>query len=142
MWLILVLVLAVVWYGLKQLFRKGFLPVKVARIWGRVHFFCWRMFLEMSYSFGHRTAPWTDVIEGRVWLGKSVLSRHVPKLKQLGISRVLNMQDEYEGPVDAYRKHGIEQLWISVVDHVEPSVDQLHEAVDFLQQALNENRRV
>ena len=76
------------------------LPLSFARVWGRLHFAVWKQFLEVSFFFGHRTAPWADVIHDRVWLGKSVLSRHVPKLKMLGITRVLNMQDEYEGEED------------------------------------------
>lgn len=86
-----------VWLTMKQLFRKRMLPFPIARAWGRFHFKIWKLFLEVSYYFGHRTEPWSDVIENRVWLGKSVLSRHVPKLKKMGITRVLNMQDEYEG---------------------------------------------
>ncbi len=61
------------------------------------------------------------MIDNKVWLGKSVLSRHVAKLKKLGISRVLNMQDEYCGPIDEYKKHGIQQLHIPVIDHFEPT---------------------
>ncbi len=124
-------VLVAVWFALKQLFRKGRLPLPVARLWGRVHFFVWRVCLELSYYFGHRVRPWRDVVENRVWLGKTILSRHVPALAELGITRVLNLQDEYGGPVEAYRRHGIEQLWVPVVDHMEPSPEQLHEAVAF-----------
>ncbi len=134
--------LFVLWLVAKQLFRKRLLPVWMARIWGRVHFFVWRLTLEVSYSLGHRVEPWKDVVEDRVWLGKTVLARHVPFLRRLGITRVLNMQDEYEGPVDAYKQHGIEQLWVPVVDHHEPSVEQLHLAVDFVEEALRENRKV
>jgi atypical dual specificity phosphatase len=77
-----------------------------------------------------------------VWLGKCVLARHVPVLRQLGITRVLNLQDEYRGPEEAYGKNGIEQLWLPVVDHMEPSEEQLHQGVEFVQQALDEGRKV
>lgn len=141
MWKVFV-VCAVVWFVLKQLFRKALLPVPLARVWGRIHFFFWRLCLEVSYNFGHRQKPWKDVIENRVWLGKTVLARHVPELRRLGITRVLNLQDENPGPVEAFRAAGIEQLHVPVVDHFEPSVEQLHVAVDFLEKALHEDRRV
>lgn len=141
LWLVAGLLLGL-WFICKQLFRKALLPLSLARVWGRFHFALWRLFLEVSYAFGHRVRPWKDVVAGRVWLGKSVLSRHVPDLVRLGITRVLNMQDEYGGPVAAYAKHGIEQLWVPIVDHFEPSPAQLHVAVEFLRQALHEGRRV
>jgi hypothetical protein len=49
---------------------------------------------------------------------------------------------EWQGPIEAYKKNGIEQLYIPVVDHYEPSIEQLHRAVEFLQRSLKENRKV
>jgi hypothetical protein len=141
-WVGVAVVVGLVWYLFKQQFRKGRMPLPAARLWGRVHFAVWRVCLEVSYTFGHRVTPWRDVVDERVWLGKTVLSRHVPSLAQLGITRVLNLQDEYAGPVEAYRQHGIVQKWVPVVDHMEPSPEQLHEAVAFLETALREGRRV
>jgi atypical dual specificity phosphatase len=35
------------------------------------------------------------------------------------------MCDEYRGPIEKYRKLGIEELWLPTVDHFEPSFEDL-----------------
>ena len=47
---------------------------------------------------------------------------------------VVNLQAEYAGPLEAYAKMRppIEQLRIAVTDHVEPTLEQLEEAVAFI----------
>ena len=46
--------------------------------------------------------------------------------------------DEWIGPVKAYRKYGIQQLYLPTVDHVEPSVEDMHRAVEFIRRIRNE----
>lgn len=135
-----VIAVVILYAALKYLFRKGLLPLPIAQVWGRVHFSVWRFVLEALYPY-YRAKPWKEV-RPNVFLGKCLLSRHVPVIKKLGITRVLNLQDEYEGPVEAYKKHGIEQLYIPVVDHLEPSSEQIHQGVEFIERALADNTSV
>ena len=48
---------------------------------------------------------------------------HPKKFKEMGIGGVVNLCSEYEGPVSAYKREGIEQLWIPSVDHFEPEIE-------------------
>ena len=45
---------------------------------------------------------------------------------------VVNLMDEWKGPVAAYQKYGIQQLYLPTVDHVEPSVSDMQRAVNFI----------
>lgn len=51
----------------------------------------------------------------------------------LKIGGVVNLMDEWEGPVRAYEKYGIQQLYLPTVDHCEPAVSDMERAVDFIQ---------
>ena len=62
------------------------------------------------------------------------LFKHAEELYNNGVRAVVNCQDEYAGPVQSYKRLGIKQLHLPIVDHVEPSVNQLHEAVAFIDQ--------
>lgn len=64
-----------------------------------------------------------------------MLAVHVPQLHALHIRRVLNMQDENSGPTAAYTAHGMEQLHLPVVDHHEPTLEQIGRGVRFIEQA-------
>ena len=57
---------------------------------------------------------------------------HVESLHDLGVSGVINLCDEYSGPVLQYQQYGIEQLHLPTVDHFEPTVSDLCRAVDFI----------
>jgi len=45
---------------------------------------------------------------------------------------VVNLCDEYRGPLAKYQTLGIRQLWLPTVDHFPPSADDLERAVDFI----------
>jgi atypical dual specificity phosphatase len=52
------------------------------------------------------------------------------------------MCDEYRGPIKKYEQLGMRQLWLPTVDHFEPSLDQLKEAVAFLEEHEALNKKV
>lgn len=62
--------------------------------------------------------------------------------KQFNVRGVVNMCDEYRGPISSYKRLGIEQLRLPTVDHFEPSVEDLKKAVDFIQKHEAEGSRV
>jgi len=49
-----------------------------------------------------------------------------------GVRGVINMCEEYAGPVTTYKRLGIEQLHLPTVDHVEPSFEDMQAAVKFI----------
>ena len=57
---------------------------------------------------------------------------HVTKLHQSGVRGVVSMQDEYAGPVEAYERFGMNYLRIPVVDHDEPTLGDIKEAIIFI----------
>lgn len=140
-WVVVALLAAL--YGVcRHLFKKARLPLPFARVWGRVHFAVWLQVLRLLTRYwGYRKRPWAEISPG-VWLGKCPLEQHVPLLLQLGVRRVLNLQDEYAGPVEAYRAAGIEQLRIPVVDHYEPTPEQIEMGVSFIERSLEEGKGV
>jgi len=52
----------------------------------------------------------------------------------LQIGGVINLMDEWEGPVAAYEKYGIQQLRLPTIDHMEPSVKDMERAVAFIRE--------
>ena len=73
-------------------------------------------------------------VDGGVMLGSTpiVFAGHVAALHSDGVRAVVNLQAEYSGPVRAYTEHQIEQLWLPVIDHTEPSLQILIDAVAFI----------
>jgi atypical dual specificity phosphatase len=59
-----------------------------------------------------------------------------------GIGGVVNMMDEYTGPEKTYKKHGVEQLRLPTVDHCEPCLDDLRQAVAFISRIRCEGQSV
>jgi len=57
---------------------------------------------------------------------------HPRKLHDLGVTGVINMCAEYQGPVQAYNDLEMTQLWLRTVDHFEPSLDSMKDAVKFI----------
>lgn len=57
---------------------------------------------------------------------------HVTELHKSGVRGVVSMQDEYEGPIEAYKRLSINYLRIPVVDHDEPTLGDLKEAIIFI----------
>ena len=56
------------------------------------------------------------------------------KLAKENVRGVVNLCDEYRGPLGAYKRLGIEQLYLPTVDHFEPDVESLKSAVSFIQE--------
>jgi len=90
--------------------------------------------------------PYFSEIDSHLLLGAvpMVLAGHVATLHQDGVRAVVNLQAENRGPLEAYAalKPPIEQLWLPVIDHTEPSVDQLEQAVAFIRRHQGRGERV
>ena len=82
---------------------------------------------------------WFDAIDDTLILGalpmKSVR-------KKLAVNKVINMCEEWPGPIGEYQANGIEQLWIPVLDTTSPSLKQINLAVQFIQQAKESRQTV
>jgi atypical dual specificity phosphatase len=67
---------------------------------------------------------------------------HVCSFTNTGVRSVINMCTEYSGPVSYYSRLGMKQLRLPTVDHFEPTVEHMQEAVAFIRQAKERNERV
>lgn len=89
-----------------------------------------------------RCRHWWDPIEPNVLLGARPWGRDVKPLFDLGVRAVVNMCEEYAGPTEFYRQLGIEQLWLPTVDFQPPSLDDVCQGVEFIQQQVGLGRKV
>jgi atypical dual specificity phosphatase len=62
--------------------------------------------------------------------------------EQYGVKGVVNMCEEYPGPVHKYELLGMRQLRLPTFDHFTPSVEQLERTVDFIQKHKDEGTKV
>lgn len=92
----------------------------------------------LPIAVARRNLPWSQPywaeVSSGVFLGAVpiVMLGHVDEFYKQGVRAVVNMQDEYSGPVAKYKSLGIKQLRLPTVDHVEPTVADLKAAVDFI----------
>jgi len=119
--------------GVYLLFQKKKLPVATAKLVGRIYFWPTIPFLFIAEKL-RGSGKWWDKIDQNVYLGAAPFSLmgHVSEMHKLGVRAVVNMCDEYTGPIEEYKKLGIVQLRLPTVDHFEPSFKDLVQAVDFV----------
>jgi len=67
---------------------------------------------------------------------------HVPLLKDAGITAVVNLCDEYAGPIAQYKKNDIQQLYVPTVDHTEPAFDDLVKSIAFIDEHVKKGGKV
>ena len=125
-WLTALIVGVGIIYGL---FQCRCVPAPIARILARIFFY---PTLPLTYLQRHRNY-WT-LIDAHVFLGAAPLVwlGHVDALYARGVRAVINMCDEYPGPIQAYRRVGIEQLHLPTLDHTEPTPEMIHQALAFI----------
>ncbi|CEG47650.1 phosphatidylinositol phosphatase [Plasmopara halstedii] len=110
-------------------FQLHFLPERLARVAARLYFYpTW----PLTY-LSRRKNYWT-LVDSHVFVGAAPMSfmPHVDALVSRGVRAVINLCDEYAGPEKQYRRHHIQQLRLPTVDHSEPSLAALEEAVAFI----------
>lgn len=127
------------------LLEKKLLPRTLWRPLSRLYFYplmlpnlLWRTFFMKQ--------PYFSDVDSGLMLGAvpMVCAGHVKALHADGVRAVINLQAEYRGPTAAYAAMlpPIRQLWIPITDHTEPTVDQLLEAVAFIQEHRARGERV
>ena len=127
------------------LFQKKKLPRPLTRLAARFYF--WPT-IPITISRLRMVPPheyWSDV-DATLLVGGAPLppplASHVSRLSELGVTGVVNMCDEYGGPLAAYSDARIAQLRLPTVDHFEPSVRDLRRAVKFIDARSRRGERV
>jgi atypical dual specificity phosphatase len=77
---------------------------------------------------------WWDRVDHHLLLGALPLRPDVAALAAEGVAAVVNTCEEYAGPVEEYRRYGIEQLRVPTTDFHPPTLDSIRLAVAFIQQ--------
>lgn len=111
--------------------KKGFfpdLPDWLARLlyWPT---FSWNYLLGRVFKIRH----WWDKVDDGLWLGAVPLRGDAKRFKDLGITGVINMCDEYAGPIREYQQESIEQLHLPTVDFHPPTLEAIERGVNFIQ---------
>ena len=76
-------------------------------------------------------------ITDEVYLGSLPFSTDVLTLSNAGVTGVVNMCEEYSGPLEQYTQMGIEQCYCPTVDMTAPTLEDLSRAVIFINQHLH-----
>lgn len=83
-----------------------------------------------------------DVIDDTVVMGAMPLPQHAPQLHALGVRGVVNMCEEYAGPLEAYRRGGLVQLHLPTIDFTAPSFDDVVRGVAFIREHAARGEKV
>ena len=75
-------------------------------------------------------------------VGAFPFARDVPKMVEQGVRAVVNTCEEYEGPVEQYQKHGIEQFRMPTIDFTHPAYEDVCRAVDFIDTSVAHGKTV
>jgi len=92
-----------------------------------------------------RIRSWTTEIDDVVMIGGAPFHRLLGMPQHLydkGVRGVVNMCEEYQGPLGKYASLGITELRLPTVDHFAPTVEALEEAVKFCQDHAKRGERV
>jgi len=61
---------------------------------------------------------------------------------EYNVRAIVNLCDEYSGPVRSYSRLGLRHIRLKTVDHFEPSLNYLREAIRFIKRHKDEGSRV
>lgn len=98
----------------------------------------WNMLLGRLLGLRH----WWDPVDDHVILGAFPFARDARKLQALGVRAVVNTCEEYAGPQAAYRDADIEQLRIPTIDFTPPSLPDVEQAVQFMDEQIAQGKKV
>lgn len=121
------------------LFQKKLLPESAAKVVSKVLFYPTFPITALMRLGNY----WTKVDDTLI-LGCAPMSfcGHPEELYKQGVRGVVNMCYEFPGPKDEYARLGMKQLHLSTVDHTEPKLEQMKEAVAFIKHHKNRGEKV
>lgn len=99
----------------------------------------------LPITMAKRIGSWTTEIDDVVLMGGApfhILLGMPQHLYDKGVRGVVNMCEEYQGPLKKYKSLGMTELRLPTVDHCVPTVEALSEAVQFCQDHAKRGERV
>ena len=85
---------------------------------------------------------WYDFIAPNVIVGAFPFRSDVDEMRTQGVKAVVNTCEEYDGPVQEYQTHGIEQFRMPTIDFTHPGFDDVCGAVAFIEKHVEQNHVV
>lgn len=97
--------------------------------------------LSYNYLLGRvlKVRRWWDHVDKQVILGARPFRRDAKRLRELGVTGVVNMCEEYFGPMREYERLGIEQLHLPTVDFTHPLVEHVEAGAAFIEKHVSNN---
>ncbi|KAF2078449.1 hypothetical protein CYY_000199 [Polysphondylium violaceum] len=124
------------------LFFKAKLPISFAKYYGRFFHIC-SFPIILLFQFAGLRGPHISKIDEHVYLGALPMYWDVENMvSHHQIKAIVNLCDEYAGPRSEYQKYDIDQLYIPVVDHYEPSIKDIKVAIHFIQHHVAQGHKV
>jgi len=82
-----------------------------------------------------RIGQWETVVDDTVLIGGAPFAPWMPLnlYENHGVRGVINLCEEYSGPERMYDSLGVQQLRLMTVDHFEPSLEDMKEAMSFIE---------
>mmetsp|Transcript_45975 Transcript_45975/g.67845 ORF Transcript_45975/g.67845 Transcript_45975/m.67845 type:complete len:367 (-) Transcript_45975:199-1299(-) len=119
--------------------QKNLLPKPMSSIVSRALF--WP---TLPVTLSTRIGKWITPVDDVLVLGGAPFGfLNIPEtLHESGVRGIVNMCDEYAGPTKKYDKLGMRHIRLKTVDHFEPSVYHLKEAIAFMKEHERERKRV
>ncbi len=95
----------------------------------------YRPTLAYNFLLGRvlKVRRWWDRLDDHLILGAMPFQRDAQRLKEVGVTGVVNMCEEYPGPQAEYDRVGIEQLWLPTVDFNHPSAEFVERGAEFIE---------
>jgi atypical dual specificity phosphatase len=120
-------------------FQKKLLPPAVSKLVAKLYF--WPT-LPITVGMRHGNL-WTDIDATlSVGVAPTFLSVTPSQLRERGVRGVINLCDEFKGDSSAYKKHGMEELWLPTLDHFEPGLGDVKEAIVFIEKHKKRGQKV
>jgi atypical dual specificity phosphatase len=100
--------------------------------------------LSYNYLLGRvfKLRRWWDLVDKQVILGARPFRRDAKRLRELGVTGVVNMCEEYFGPMREYDRLGIEQLHLPTIDFTHPLEEHVEAGAAFIQKHVSKGGTV
>jgi atypical dual specificity phosphatase len=94
------------------------------------------LLLTRSYRGLIPALNWWDVIDEHFCLGGALMFDDIERLRQQGVSAVINLCAEREDDQDRLGQACMEYLWVPVIDMCAPTFEQIAQGVSWIEHQL------
>jgi atypical dual specificity phosphatase len=89
-----------------------------------------------------KVRSWWDHVDKQVILGARPFRRDAKRLREAGVTGVVNMCEEYFGPMREYERLGIEQLHLPTIDFTHPLEEHVEKGAAFIEKHVSQGGTV